>query len=55
LSWELRTAISLARRRLDEGRKNDAREMLTPVHDRFSEGFATRDLRMAKRLTAKLA
>jgi predicted ATPase len=50
LSWELRTAISLARLRHDQGRRRDARALLGAVYDRFSEGFATADLRRAKAL-----
>jgi predicted ATPase len=40
--------------RLDQGRKHDARDMLALVYDRFTEGFETHDLRMAKSLIDKL-
>jgi hypothetical protein len=49
-SWELRTATSLARLWRDQGHSADARALLQPVYDRFTEGFATADLRAAKAL-----
>jgi predicted ATPase/DNA-binding winged helix-turn-helix (wHTH) protein len=55
LSWELRTATSLARLRRDEGRIDEARDLLGPVYARFSEGFATVDLVTAKILLDELA
>ena len=54
-SWELRAAISLARLWRDQGKVQQARELLTPVYDWFTEGFDTRDLREAKALLAELA
>jgi predicted ATPase len=54
LSWELRSATSLARLQRDQGRGN-ARESLAPVYARFTEGFATADLTDAKRLLGELA
>jgi predicted ATPase len=50
LSWELRAATSLARLWRDQDRPNEAHELLAPVYDRFTEGFATADLREAKAL-----
>jgi predicted ATPase/DNA-binding winged helix-turn-helix (wHTH) protein len=50
LSWELRCATSLARLWRDQARSKEARELLAPVYDRFTEGFATADLRAAKTL-----
>ena len=50
LSWELRTATSLARLLRDQGRPADAIALLQPVYDRFTEGFDTADLRAAKAL-----
>jgi predicted ATPase len=47
-SWELRTSTSLARLRGDQGRISEARSLLRPVYDRFSEGFETADLKTAK-------
>jgi predicted ATPase len=48
LSWELRTATSLARLQHDQGRIAEARDLLQSVYDRFSEGFETADLKAAK-------
>jgi predicted ATPase len=53
-SWELRAAMSLARRR-DQGKAQRARELLAPVYDWFTEGFNTRDLKEAKGLLQELA
>jgi predicted ATPase len=54
LSWELRAATSLARLRRDQNRTRDAHNLLAPVHDRFSEGFETADLKAAKALIQNL-
>jgi non-specific serine/threonine protein kinase len=48
LFWELRLALSLARLRATQNRHREARHILAPVHDRFTEGFETPDLRAAK-------
>jgi predicted ATPase/DNA-binding winged helix-turn-helix (wHTH) protein len=48
LSWELRTSTSLARLQQDQGRIAEARSLLQPVYDRFSEGFETADMKAAK-------
>jgi predicted ATPase len=47
-SWELRSAMSLARLRRDQGRPGEAHELLSPVYEWFTEGFDTRDLMEAK-------
>ncbi len=52
LFWELRVALSLARVRMAQGRQDEARQILAPVYGRFTEGFATKDLRAAKALLA---
>jgi predicted ATPase len=49
-SWELRAAMSLARLWRDQGRRTEARDLLAPVYDWFTEGFDTRDLQDAKAL-----
>lgn len=54
LSWELRTAISLARLDQSQGRTREARKLLQDVCDRFTEGFETSDLMRAKRLQQDL-
>jgi predicted ATPase len=43
-AWELRAAISLARLWHRQGRHDEARDILRPVHDWFTEGFDTPDL-----------
>jgi predicted ATPase len=55
LSWELRAATSLAQLMRDQGRSAAATAILRPVYDRFSEGFATADLKMAKALLDDLS
>ena len=54
-SWELRTAMSLARLWRDQGKVQQARELLAPVYGWFTEGFDTRDLKEAKALLEELA
>jgi predicted ATPase len=54
LSWELRTATSLARLQRDRGDTADARNLLTPIYRRFTEGFGTADLRAAKQALDEL-
>jgi len=53
-SWELRAAISLARLWRDQGKRQQARELLAPVHGWFTEGFDTLDLKEAKALLDEL-
>jgi predicted ATPase/DNA-binding winged helix-turn-helix (wHTH) protein len=55
LAWELRAATSLARLLSDQGRSADAAALLLPVYDRFTEGFATADLKAAKALLDALS
>src|SRR3984885_13756575 len=55
LSWELRCATSLARLWRNQARSNEARELLAPVYDRFTEGFDTADLKAAKALLTDLS
>jgi predicted ATPase len=52
--WELRAAVSLARLRRDQGRRAEARDLLAPVYDWFTEGFETPDLKNAKALLDEL-
>jgi predicted ATPase len=49
-SWELRAAMSMARLWRDQGKPQQARELLAPVYGWFTEGFDTRDLKEAKAL-----
>ena len=53
-SWELRAAMSLARLWRDQGKPQQARELLAPVYSWFTEGFDTRDLKEAKTLLEAL-
>jgi predicted ATPase/DNA-binding winged helix-turn-helix (wHTH) protein len=54
LAWELRSATSLARLRLDQGSRGEVRRVLVPVYDRFTEGFDSADLVAARDLLHKL-
>jgi class 3 adenylate cyclase/predicted ATPase len=54
-SWELRVAMSLARIWRDQGKRQQARDLLAPVYGWFTEGFETRDLKEAKALLDELA
>ena len=53
-SWELRAAMSLARLWRSQGKEQQARELLAPVYEWFTEGFDTRDLKEAKALLEEL-
>jgi predicted ATPase len=53
-SLELRASLSLARLRLEEGKRAQARALLKPVYDWFTEGFDTVDLRDAGTLLQQL-
>jgi class 3 adenylate cyclase/predicted ATPase len=53
--WELRAAVSLARLRRDQGRCAEARDLLAPVYNWFTEGFDTPDLKEAKALLSELS
>jgi predicted ATPase len=54
-SLELRAAMSMARLWRDQGKRDEACELLAPVYDWFSEGFDTLDLRDAKKLLDELS
>ena len=54
-SWELRAAMSMARLWRDQGKPQQARELLAPVYGWFTEGFNTLDLKEAKALLEELA
>jgi len=54
LSWELRTATSLARLRQRQGRTAEALDVLQPVYARFTEGFHTADVIAANALLGTL-
>ena len=54
-SWELRAAMSMARLWRDQGKPQQARELLAPVHGWFTEGFDMLDLKEAKALLDELS
>ena len=54
-SLELRAATSLSRLWQQQGKCIEARELLAPVYDWFTEGFDTADLQEAKALLDELA
>ncbi len=54
-SLELRAATSLARLWHKQGKTGEARDLLAPVYDWFTEGFDTADLKDAKALLEALA
>ena len=53
-SWELRSAMSMARLWRDQGKRDQARDLLAPVYGWFTEGFDTLDLKEAKTLLEQL-
>ena len=53
-SFELRASMSLARLWRDQGKVQQARELLAPAYGWFTEGFDTRDLKEAKALLDEL-
>ena len=54
-SWELRAAMSMARLWRDQGKRQQAHDLLTPVYNWFTEGFDTLDLKQAKALLEQLS
>ncbi len=54
-SLELRAAMSLARLWRQQGKRDEARELLAPIYAWFTEGFDTADLQEAKALLAELS
>jgi predicted ATPase len=53
--WELRAATSMARLWRNQGKRDQARDLLAPVYGWFTEGFDTLDLKEAKALLDELA
>jgi predicted ATPase len=53
-SWELRAAMGMARLWRDQGKRDEACELLAPVYGWFTEGFDTLDLKEAKVLLDEL-
>jgi predicted ATPase len=54
-SWELRAAMSMARLWRDQGKRQQAHDLLAPVYGWFTEGFDTLDLKEAKTLLSELS
>ncbi len=54
-SLELRAALSLSRLWQQQGKRAEARALLAPIYDWFTEGFDTADLQEAKALLEELA
>ena len=54
-SYELRASVALARLWSSQSRCAEARELLTPLNEWFTEGFDTPDLREAKALLQELS
>jgi predicted ATPase len=54
-AYELRAAVSFAQLWGEQGRRDEARELLAPVYCWFTEGFDTADLKEAALLLSNLA
>jgi predicted ATPase len=54
-SLELRAVMSLSRLWQQQGKKDEARRMLTEIYGWFTEGFETKDLQEAKALLEEFA
>jgi predicted ATPase/DNA-binding winged helix-turn-helix (wHTH) protein len=54
LAWELRSTMALARMLSEGGQPDQARHTLALVYDRFTEGFETADLKLARALLEDL-
>jgi class 3 adenylate cyclase/predicted ATPase len=53
-SWELRAAMSMAQLWRNQGKRQQAHDLLAPVYGWFTEGFDTLDLKEAKALLEQL-
>jgi predicted ATPase len=53
-AWELRAATDLAALWAHWNRRDEARELLQPVYERFQEGSDMADMKTAERLLASL-
>jgi class 3 adenylate cyclase/tetratricopeptide (TPR) repeat protein len=54
-AWGLRATMSLAHQLAQQGRRDEARSMLTDIYNLFTEGFDTADLKEAKALLDELS
>jgi predicted ATPase/DNA-binding winged helix-turn-helix (wHTH) protein len=55
LFWELRCALDLAHLKSESGLPKQARNILAPVYEKFTEGFETADLRSARLMLDRLS
>ena len=53
-SWELRAAMSLTRLWREQGKRDEAHDLLAPIYGWFTEGFDTLDLKEARALLDEL-
>ena len=53
--WQLRAAVSLGRLWRQQAKQTEAHDLLAPVHDWFTEGFDTPDVKEAKALLDELS
>jgi predicted ATPase len=53
-SWELRAALTLGHIWQRQGKRAQARQLVSEAYDWFTEGFDTADLREAKALLDEL-
>jgi predicted ATPase/DNA-binding winged helix-turn-helix (wHTH) protein len=54
LAWELRSAMALARMLREDDQRDQARHTLALAYDRFTEGFETADIKLARALLEDL-
>jgi predicted ATPase len=54
-AWELRATMSMARLWRDQGKRQQAHDLLAPVYGSFTEGFDTPVLQNARALLDQLA
>lgn len=54
LAWQLRSSTTLARMFLEQSRREEARQTLLPVLDRFVQGMGTKDILRAQELAVQL-
>lgn len=55
LSWELRSALNLARIHARQGAREQARQSVSSLYSQFTEGFDTHDLSVAAQFLKELA
>jgi predicted ATPase len=53
--WELRAAMSLARLWQQQGKRQDAYDLLAPIYGWFTEGFDTADMQEARAMLEELS